>query len=195
MSRGPSDLQRRRSRETRDEIQRAAVELFLEQGVDETTAAQIAQTAGVSQRTFFRYFPTKELAGLPGQSRLSDAIEDVTLVADDADGLFQQLLEVLEQQSALLPALEADHLLLLFNRHPGFGRIAAGEEELIARRIRDVMLASNEWLTIGVASMITHFAIALWRAGMDEYLRDPSVSPAEHFRRLWRGTTIEFPET
>lgn len=88
---------------------------------------------------------------------------------------------------------EADHLLLLFNRHPGFGRIAAGEEELIARRIRDVMFASNDWLTIGVAAMITHFAIALWRAGMDEYLRDRSRSPAEHFHRLWRATTIEFP--
>jgi AcrR family transcriptional regulator len=34
--------------------------LFVQQGFDETTVAQIAKAAGVSQMTFFRYFPTKE---------------------------------------------------------------------------------------------------------------------------------------
>ena len=34
--------------------------LFVHQGFDETTVAQIAEAAGVTQMTFFRYFPTKE---------------------------------------------------------------------------------------------------------------------------------------
>lgn len=34
--------------------------LFVQQGFDQTTVAQIAQAAGVSQMTFFRYFPTKD---------------------------------------------------------------------------------------------------------------------------------------
>lgn len=34
--------------------------LFVQQGFDETTIAQIAHAAGVSQMTFFRYFPTKD---------------------------------------------------------------------------------------------------------------------------------------
>ncbi len=34
--------------------------LFVQQGFDGTTVAQIAEAAGVSQMTFFRYFPTKE---------------------------------------------------------------------------------------------------------------------------------------
>lgn len=34
--------------------------LFLQQGYDQTTVAQIAGRAGVSQMTFFRHFPTKE---------------------------------------------------------------------------------------------------------------------------------------
>ena len=34
--------------------------LFIRQGFDETTVAQIAGAAHVSQMTFFRYFPTKE---------------------------------------------------------------------------------------------------------------------------------------
>lgn len=36
------------------------LELFERQGYDETTVAQIARTAGVTEMTFFRYFPAKE---------------------------------------------------------------------------------------------------------------------------------------
>lgn len=47
---------------TRQKIGRVAVELFLRYGFQQTTADQIAETAGVSRRTFFRYFNTKEEA-------------------------------------------------------------------------------------------------------------------------------------
>ncbi|GAA4549410.1 TetR/AcrR family transcriptional regulator [Amycolatopsis samaneae] len=42
------------------EILETALRLFVEQGYDETSVAQIAKEAGVSQRTLFRYFGTKE---------------------------------------------------------------------------------------------------------------------------------------
>jgi AcrR family transcriptional regulator len=42
------------------EILQTALRLFVEQGYDETPIAQIALEAGVSQRTLFRYFGTKE---------------------------------------------------------------------------------------------------------------------------------------
>ncbi len=45
---------------TQRALQWAALELFGEQGYDDTTTDEIAVRAGVSPRTFFRYFPTKE---------------------------------------------------------------------------------------------------------------------------------------
>ena len=45
---------------TRDALRHAALDLFATQGFDTTTADEIAERAGVSGRTFFRYFPTKE---------------------------------------------------------------------------------------------------------------------------------------
>ncbi|MCG7524217.1 TetR/AcrR family transcriptional regulator [Streptomyces sp. OfavH-34-F] len=42
------------------EILQTALRLFTQQGYDETTIAQIAREAGVSQRTLFRYFGAKE---------------------------------------------------------------------------------------------------------------------------------------
>lgn len=41
-------------------LQEQAMALFIRQGFDETTVAQITDAAQVSQMTFFRHFPTKE---------------------------------------------------------------------------------------------------------------------------------------
>src|SRR3954454_10906946 len=49
-----------RTARTRALLQDAALRLFSEQGYDATTVEQIAREAGVSQMTFFRYFPTKD---------------------------------------------------------------------------------------------------------------------------------------
>jgi AcrR family transcriptional regulator len=45
---------------TRHALRTAALELFAAKGYDDTTTEEIADRAGVSARTFFRYFPTKE---------------------------------------------------------------------------------------------------------------------------------------
>jgi AcrR family transcriptional regulator len=50
----------RKKRQTREAIARAALELFVERGYEETTLAEIAEAAGVSTRTIFAYFPGKE---------------------------------------------------------------------------------------------------------------------------------------
>jgi AcrR family transcriptional regulator len=50
---------RRRAREAR-RIERAALELFAVDGPDNVTVEQIARAAGISPRTFFRYFPTRD---------------------------------------------------------------------------------------------------------------------------------------
>ncbi|WP_280259517.1 TetR family transcriptional regulator, partial [Nocardia abscessus] len=44
---------------TKRDLELIAMRLFTEQGFDETTVEQIAAAAGISGRTFFRYFPTK----------------------------------------------------------------------------------------------------------------------------------------
>jgi AcrR family transcriptional regulator len=48
-----------RSERTRDALRRAAVVRFTAQGVEETSAEEIAADAGVSLRTFYRHFASK----------------------------------------------------------------------------------------------------------------------------------------
>ncbi|MFD3685532.1 TetR family transcriptional regulator [Nocardiopsis sp. NPDC058631] len=53
-------LRERTRRAVHREIAAAGMALFLEQGFEETAIEQIAEAAGISRRSFFRYFPTKE---------------------------------------------------------------------------------------------------------------------------------------
>jgi AcrR family transcriptional regulator len=53
-------LRERKKQKTRDTIVRVALELFDEQGYEQTTIAEIAEAAEVSPRTIFAYFPSKE---------------------------------------------------------------------------------------------------------------------------------------
>ncbi|MGY1577834.1 TetR/AcrR family transcriptional regulator [Streptomyces sp. MN13] len=57
---GRPPLTEERKAEIRLEIARAAVDLFVRQGVAATTGEQIGQAVGVSARTVWRYFPSKE---------------------------------------------------------------------------------------------------------------------------------------
>jgi AcrR family transcriptional regulator len=66
----------RNSEAARKRLQLAAVELFAENGFDQTTAAQIAVRAGVTERTFFRHFPDKREVLFEGQEILGAALSE-----------------------------------------------------------------------------------------------------------------------
>ncbi|GAA3788830.1 TetR family transcriptional regulator [Streptomyces phyllanthi] len=69
-----SDEQRERQRL---DISRHAVRLFAEQGVAATSGEQIARAAGVSERTLWRYFSTKESCVEPLLTKTIDAFRAV----------------------------------------------------------------------------------------------------------------------
>lgn len=55
-----------------ERLAKAAMELFQERGFDETTVADIAQLAGLTERTFFRYFTDKREVLFGGRKILED---------------------------------------------------------------------------------------------------------------------------
>src|SRR5512143_2584120 len=74
-------LRERKKRRTRAELSDAATRMFLERGFDAVRVAEVAEACGVSEKTVFNYFPTKEallldrLEGTAGalRSGLADA--------------------------------------------------------------------------------------------------------------------------
>lgn len=66
----------RNSEDARIRLRHAALDLFSENGFDQTTAAQIAARAGVTERTFFRHFPDKREVLFDGQNILGTALAE-----------------------------------------------------------------------------------------------------------------------
>lgn len=79
-----------KKRETRERLERAALDLFVRNGYEQTTVDDVAARAGVSARTAFRYFPAK-----------SD------LVFGESEADLAALRTELAAQDRSLPALEA----------------------------------------------------------------------------------------
>jgi AcrR family transcriptional regulator len=65
----------------RERLQNSALDLFLEQGYEGTTATQIAERAGLAKSTFFRHFTDKREVLFGGQDLLHDLFVDAIAAA------------------------------------------------------------------------------------------------------------------
>src|ERR1700722_1650920 len=68
-------LRERKKERTRQAILAAATQLFATKGYSETTITEIAEAAEVGRRTFFSYFPTKEILIFGALERRLDRLE------------------------------------------------------------------------------------------------------------------------
>jgi AcrR family transcriptional regulator len=76
---------RRKQDVTRQRLIEAAVRRFREHGYATTTAAAIAEDAGVTERTFYRYFPTKADALVANWEQHADVLREVLRTSDEAE--------------------------------------------------------------------------------------------------------------
>ncbi|GAB7187845.1 TetR family transcriptional regulator [Kitasatospora sp. Ki12] len=111
---GRPTLNQRRRDATRLEIARTAAALFAEQGAESTTAEEIALAAGISLRTFYRYFSVKEDAVAPLLA--AGGRQWVDQLADSPDDL--PLREALERAAvaSLTPPDEAGAEMMRWTR-------------------------------------------------------------------------------
>lgn len=81
----------------REEVMRCAWELFAAQGYDATTVDQVAEAAGMSRRSFFRYFEGKEELVA---ARMQESADDLVAALDarpDGEPVWAALRAVLDQ--------------------------------------------------------------------------------------------------
>lgn len=69
---------------TEERLTKAALELYAEHGYDNVTVTQIAERAGITRRSYFRYFADKREVLFAGSERLPAAVHDAVLAADEA---------------------------------------------------------------------------------------------------------------
>lgn len=102
----------------RDRLEQAALDLYQERGFEQTTVAEIAERAGLTERTFFRYFADKREVLFGGQTKLHEiyvsAIANAPASATPIDAvaaalevvvpLFRERYELARQRQSVIDA-------------------------------------------------------------------------------------------
>lgn len=156
-------LRARKKRAARYGIAANARRLFAERGFDRVTVAEIAAAAGVSEKTVFNYFPTKEDLAFAGREEgIMRLVVDITERPPDTS--------VLEVFRALTTAVIDDY-------------VAAGDEDLITvAKIIKSSPALQERLTVGWESGAAAVTAAI-AATSDA--SDDDLVPGIVARALW----------
>lgn len=168
-------LRERKKAETRRALSSAALRLATELGPDGVTVEAIAEAAGVSPRTFFNYFSSKEdaIAGItPAQP--SDLLTALVARPEDEPPL-EALRATIRESSARIEAGADDWALRtrLFQRYPGLGarhavrftQVERGLVEEIARRTGlDPDLDTYPALLVAGVLGAVRVALAVWQA-------------------------------
>jgi AcrR family transcriptional regulator len=126
LARAPS-LREKHKNQTGQAIRHAALKLFASNGYDATTTEMIAERAGVSARTFFRYFPTKESLLFFGEQDWFESMADEYPRQPESLSDLEALISVIELQTPRLSRRR--HWLLLFDRAIASSPTLRGLEE------------------------------------------------------------------
>jgi AcrR family transcriptional regulator len=156
----------------RGRLARAALVLSAEKGYDNTTVAEIAAAAGVTERTFYRYFADKADALFPDNTELLVAL---TGVVTDATGNGSNPLDaalVAVQQLAGYASIEPERIRLNAQVLPVVPALA-GRQLLRDREIAEAM--AQALCRSGVpaldAQLAAETALGVWRVAVSEWTR------------------------
>jgi AcrR family transcriptional regulator len=140
--------------DARGRLEQAALALYGERGFEQTTVADIAERAGLTERTFFRYFTDKREVLFWGAGRLEESLVSAVVGAPDSAAPIE----------AVIAALEAAGAAFQEGRERSVQRqgVIAANAELREREL------------IKLAKLATALAGALHRRGV----REPTASLA-----------------
>jgi AcrR family transcriptional regulator len=112
-------LRERKKREMRRQLSDTAAGMFLERGFDGVRVADIAEACGVSEKTVFNYFPSKEALVLDRLEATAGALRD--RLADPALPPVAAMLKILDDElrqlrSSLVTAGDRDQALARYRK-------------------------------------------------------------------------------
>lgn len=168
---------RERVAATRSALEAEAVRLVGQSGLEATTAAAIAEAAGVTERTFFRYFASKQ------EAILGYVVERFTVVIEESRGhcggrvTIECLLGAFRARAA---ELAGDDEFVRRMRIINSDRRLREELQVERSRIRDLLsaeIARHEGSKPGLRSdALAGVTITIVSAGVDAWLDDPGSS-------------------
>ena len=175
----------------RRSLQLAALELFKERGYEQTTAAEIAAKAGVTERTFFRHFADKRDVLFGGDTVLIEVLTRAVREAPAERGPWETLFRAFVAAEYLFVEARAfaKPRQRLIEKTPALQERALAKTRLVIAGLvaalhkrgipdRTAMLAAQ----MGMAAL-SH-AVACWFEDGSRDLRDHLVQAFQHVREL-----------
>lgn len=190
-------LRERKKRQTRQRIHRAALELAIQHGPDGVTADDIAAAAGISPRTFFNYFDTKDEAFVGGGGRAPETVADDLRARPAGERVVGSLHAIFRHRlQVLLEDVESWRLRReLAARAPELGRAMLGSTAQIERRLVEVAVerAGSDELSVVLEVYRAMAAVraALWAHGNAGLRGDLLVRLDEAFALLQAASEAE----
>ncbi|MEN3267686.1 TetR family transcriptional regulator [Pseudonocardia sp.] len=167
----------------RGRLEQAAMELYVERGFDRTTVAEIAERAGLTERTFFRHFADKREVLFAGASLLQEFLVNTVAGAPNSAAPID----------AIAAALEAVGVLFEERRDGVRQRqsvIAANAELQERELIKLALLASamaealrRRGVTDPAASLAAEAGIAVFRIAFERWIDDTDERDLPHHIR------------
>jgi AcrR family transcriptional regulator len=156
--------------DSRGRLEQAALALYGERGFDDTTVAEIAERAGLTERTFFRHFADKRDVLFGGAVALQDLFVDTVRSAPANTSPIDAAMLALDAAAALLQ----DRRDFARQRHA----IIAASAELRERELIKLATLSSAVATSlrgrGVleptASLTGEVAITVFKVGFDRWM-------------------------
>jgi AcrR family transcriptional regulator len=162
--------------DSRGRLQEAALALYSEKGFDQTTAAQIADRAGLTERTFFRYFADKREVIFGGSQLLKELIVAGVTGAPATDGPLNAVSCGLDAAAAMLGEFRRDlarqrHAVIAANPELRERELAklADYGAAVAGALRERGVGEPQATLAADAGMtVLRVAIQRWAGGNDE---------------------------
>jgi AcrR family transcriptional regulator len=160
--------------DARGRLAQAAMELYSERGFEQTTVAEIAQRAGLTERTFFRHFADKREVLFAGADALQEELVGALGRAPHALAPIDAVGKALESVAAFLP------------ERPDLSRrrqaiIDANPELQERERIKLASLATaaadaleRRGVPGSAATLAAEMGIAVFRVAFGRWISDPN---------------------
>ena len=177
----------RRGEDARRRLQGAALELFHERGYGDTTAAEIAARAGVTERTFFRHFKDKREVLFDGEEAFRDALaEGVAAAPQGTDALSA----VLCGYGAVETWVESNRAYSEM-RHQVIAAAPALQERMLTKSagLIDALAAAlqRRGVEAGTAVLAAQVGSAIFNHAMRTWLEEPTTGLGVHLKNAARA--------
>ena len=152
-------------------LEQAALELYLERGFDQTTVAEIASRAGLTERTFFRHFTDKREVLFRGDA-LARAMATAIDAAPSASAPLAAVVAALESTSDFFADRRphARQRQVVINANP-----ALQERELIKLASLGATMADalrRRGVADTTASLVAETGVAVFKVAFERWLDD-----------------------